>query len=196
MTSLMRRRFPPTNWLCFKPLQTTRLRIGLSNTSEPSTIQYLTQPHSLPTCQKGSWCVISLTIPHSYKTSGNGLNTKCTQKNGWRITHTQYVGKNFFLIKFDEEGDRDEALAYAPWFFGQKFSYTFPWEPNFDVTTSHYRMLPVWVEFPFHSLALEGAKYKLANNLGEVLLYVKGNEKSSYPNNKACILWDLREQIP
>lgn len=57
-------------------------------------------------------------------------------------------------------------------------------------------MLPIWVEFPFRSLALEGAKYKLAHNLGEILLYIRGEERISYPNNKACILWDLREEIP
>lgn len=117
-------------------------------------------------------------------------------KNGWWITHMQYMGKNFFLIEFDEADDRDEALDLAPWFFGRKFLYTFPWEPNFDVTTGNYHMLPLWVEFPFRSVALEGAKYKLANSLGEVLLYVRGNKQSSYPNDKACILGDLREQIP
>lgn len=52
----------------------------------------------------------------------------------------------------------------------------------------NYHMLPVWVEFSFQSLAPEGAKYKLARNLGEILLYIKGEERSSYPNDKACIL--------
>lgn len=105
----------------------------------------------------------------------------------------QYVGKNFFLIEFDEAEEWDEALAYTPWFFERKFLYTFPWEPNFDVTTRIYHMLLVWVEFPFCSMALEDAKHKLANSLGEVLLYVRGNERISYLNDKACILWDLRE---
>lgn len=101
-------------------------------------------------------------------------------KNGWHINHTQYVGKNFFLIEFEEVGDRDEALAFSPWFFGKKFLYTFPKEPNFDVTTGNYHMLRVWIEFPFRSLALEGAKYKLARSLGEVL-YIQSNEKKLLP---------------
>lgn len=117
-------------------------------------------------------------------------------KNGWRIIHTQYVGKNFFLIKIDQAEDKDIALAYALWFFGRKFLYTFAWQPNFDITMGNYHMLPAWVEIPFRSLSLEGAKYKLAKSLGEVLLYIRGNKRSSYPNNKACILWDLREPIP
>lgn len=56
-------------------------------------------------------------------------------------------------------------------------------------------MLPIWVEFPFWSIVLESAKFKLAHSLGEILLYVKGSERSSYSNDKACILWDLREAI-
>lgn len=75
-------------------------------------------------------------------------------KNGWRINHTQYVGKNFFLIEFDEVVDRDKDLVFAPWFFGRKFMYTFPWKANFDVTTGDYHMLPVWVEFPSALLLL------------------------------------------
>lgn len=79
------------------------------------------------------------------------------------------MGKNFFLIEFDEVDDRDEALAFSPWFFGRKSLYTFPWEAN-------YHMLLVWVKFPFRSMALEGAKYKLARSLGEILLYIRSNE--------------------
>lgn len=34
--------------------------------------------------------------------------------NGWHINHTQYVGKNFFLIEFPDLEDQDIALATAP----------------------------------------------------------------------------------
>lgn len=53
-------------------------------------------------------------------------------------------------------------------------------------------MLPIWVEIPFRSLALEGTKHKLAHSLEEVLVYIRGSERSLDPNEKACILWDLR----
>lgn len=87
-------------------------------------------------------------------------------------------------------------LDFAPWFFGRKFLYTFPWVPNFDVMTCNYHMLLVWVEFCFKSIVLESAKFKMAHCLGEIFLYVRGEECSSYPNDKACIVWDLREAIP
>lgn len=48
-------------------------------------------------------------------------------KNGWRINHTQYVGKKFFYIEFKEFEDTKSALASAPWFYGRKYMYTFPW---------------------------------------------------------------------
>lgn len=84
----------------------------------------------------------------------------------------QYVGKNLFLVEFEEAYDKDVALKYAPWFYGRKYLYPFPWEPNFDVTTGNYHMLPIWARIPIHSLMLEGEKYKLAQSLGEVLLYI------------------------
>lgn len=40
---------------------------------------------------------------------------------GWRINHTQYVGKNFFYIEFEEVEDREAALASAPWFYNRKY---------------------------------------------------------------------------
>lgn len=62
--------------------------------------------------------------------------------------------------------------------FGRKLLYTFPWEPKFDVTTRNYFMLPIWVEIHFFSLALEGAKYKLVEILGEVLLYIRAMKEA------------------
>lgn len=118
------------------------------------------------------------------------------RKSGRSILHTQYLGKNFFLIEFEDQADRDSALDFAPWFYGRKFLYTFPWVSNFDVTTGNFYMLPVWIELPFRSIVLESARFKMAWCLGEILLYVRGNDHSSYPNDKACILWDLREPIP
>lgn len=106
------------------------------------------------------------------------------------------MGKKFFLIEFLDLANMDATLDFAPWFYGRKFLYTIPWVPNFDVSTGNYYMLPVWVEFPFRSIVLESTKFKMAHSRGEILLYVRGEEHSTYPNNKACIFWHLREAIP
>lgn len=107
--------------------------------------------------------------------------------NRWRTSHTQYVGKKFFFIEFAKSKDRDTSQDSAPWFYGRRYFYTFPWIPNFDITTSHFNMLHVWIEIPYRSLLLENARFKLAKSLGEVL-YIRGNERNSYSNDKACIL--------
>lgn len=118
------------------------------------------------------------------------------QKNGWRIHHTLYVGRNFFSIEFDEAADRDAALSYAPWFFGRKYFYTFPWIPDFDVTTGHYNMLPVWIEIPFRSLILESARYKLASSLGQVLLYIWGKGEPHIQTIKPALCGILQSAFP
>lgn len=104
-------------------------------------------------------------------------------------------GERFFFVNFEDPIDRDSALDYAPWFYDRKFLYTFSWVPNFNVT-SNYHMLSIWVEFPFRSVVLESARFKMAHCLGKILLYIKSNERNSYLNDKACISWDLREPIP
>lgn len=51
------------------------------------------------------------------------------RNSGWLVIHTQYLGKNFFLIEFVDLPDRDATLDFSPWFYGRKFLYTFPWVP-------------------------------------------------------------------
>lgn len=36
------------------------------------------------------------------------------QKGGWLVLHTQYLGKTFFLIEFEDQADKDSALDFAP----------------------------------------------------------------------------------
>lgn len=43
-------------------------------------------------------------------------------KNGWRLNHTQYAVKNFFLIEFDQVEDKDAALELPPGFLEENSS--------------------------------------------------------------------------
>lgn len=36
----------------------------------------------------------------------------------------------------------------------------------------------------------------MAESLGEVLVYLNGDRHSSYPNDRMCVLWDLRAITP
>lgn len=71
------------------------------------------------------------------------------------------------------------------------------WKHGFDVTSGNYAHLPVWVAIPFYVLVVEKDRLPIINaSLGEVLLYLKGENHSSYPHDRACVLRDLGKAIP
>lgn len=78
----------------------------------------------------------------------------------------------------------------------RKFVSTFPWDPAFDVQTESYTKLPVWIEIPFHALLLEKCRMMIAESFGQVLFYIQGDDRSSYPHDRACILWDTTREVP
>lgn len=77
------------------------------------------------------------------------------------------MGKKFFYIEFEESKDKETALASIPWFYGRKYLYTFPWVPDFNVTTGHYNLLPVWIEITYRSLILEKGKIQNGQQFGK-----------------------------
>ncbi|CAM6082592.1 unnamed protein product [Calypogeia fissa] len=46
-------------------------------------------------------------------------------QRGWPTRQIKFLGKNFFLVHFDDPAHRDEALILAPWFMDHRFVYTF-----------------------------------------------------------------------
>jgi hypothetical protein len=124
------------------------------------------------------------------------VKNEFTGNYGWDITHVKFVGKNFYMILFDAPEHRQAALNAHPWFYQRKFMYVFAWDPDFDVSTGKYSKLPVWVEIPYRSLILEPYRMQLAKALGPVLLYLQGEEHSTFPHDRACILWDLNKEVP
>ncbi|CAM6098150.1 unnamed protein product [Calypogeia fissa] len=117
-------------------------------------------------------------------------------KRGWPTSQIKFLGKNFFLIHFDNPAHRDDTLILAPWFMDHRFVYTFKWEAHFDVRLETYTTLPVWIELPFRSLLLENCRQQVAGALGKVLYYVQGNEYSTFPHDRACILWEKTHPVP
>lgn len=84
----------------------------------------------------------------------------------------------------------------APWHMNNKFVYTCRWTPKLDVKAESFKNLPVWVEFPFRLQILEADKIAIAETLGDVLHFIQGEEKSTHPHDKACILWDTDRPAP
>lgn len=106
----------------------------------------------------------------------------------WDILHVKFVGRNFFIIYFRYSEDRDQMLDSKPWYCERRYMYVAAWEPGFDVTTGNYAHLPVWVDIPFRVLVVEKDRLPIIKSLGEVLLYLKGKNHSSYPHDRACVL--------
>lgn len=73
--------------------------------------------------------------------------------------------------------------------------YTVLREPSFDVI-GHYTLLVVWIELPFKLAVFETSHQRLAKRLGVVLVYLNGEGYSPYPNDHACILWDITQPPP
>lgn len=116
-------------------------------------------------------------------------------KRGWHLRQVKFVGHNYFMVSFLHTESRKKALLCAPWYYQRRFVYTKVWDPNFDVTAEQ-REIPVWIEIPFRSLVLEKYRKGMVEELGDILVYLKGETLSEYPHDRACILWDTSRPTP
>lgn len=119
------------------------------------------------------WSTILPTAHYSYRISEIGWWTLCLVKVASLSLIINTWGRTFSLWNFMMPHTKMMCLISPPSFFGRKFMYTFPWVPNFDVTMGNYNFLPDWVGFPYRSIALESACFKLSSSVGEVLLFIK-----------------------
>lgn len=78
-------------------------------------------------------------------------------------------------------------LETKPWFYEHCYMYVAAWELDFDVTIGNYSRLPMWVDIPFCILTVKKDRFQIIKSLGEVL-YLKGENHSSYPHDRACVL--------
>jgi hypothetical protein len=116
-------------------------------------------------------------------------------KRTWHITQIRYLGRNFFIVLLITRTQQEELLAEAPWFLGKRYTYTFPWTTSFNVQTAYITHAPVWIELPLRDQIYESQRHRLVQQLGTVLHYCQG-EQSRYPNDRVCILWDIRRPTP
>jgi hypothetical protein len=100
------------------------------------------------------------------------------------------------MVEFLKRSDRTKALQEAPWFMGRRFTYCFPWHLEFNINIEFISEFPVWIELPFRDIILEPSCRDLISTIGRILHYTHGDIMSEYPNDRACILWDLRKKVP
>ncbi|KAF3965919.1 hypothetical protein CMV_009937 [Castanea mollissima] len=58
------------------------------------------------------------------------------------------LGKDSFLIKFNNNEDYDKALRVGSWFISEHFLAIKPWEPYFKASEALFTSVAVWVRFP------------------------------------------------
>nr|POE76978.1 hypothetical protein CFP56_49691 [Quercus suber] len=108
------------------------------------------------------------------------------------------LGKDFFLIKFYENGDYDKVLRGGPWFVGEHFLAIKPWEPYFKASESSFSSVAVWVRFP--ELPIEfydrSVLLEIGRAIGPVLRidsYIASSSRGSYA--RLCIQIDLMKPL-
>jgi hypothetical protein len=133
--------------------------------------------------------------PPQFKTFIDWAEWTFTQQRGWRIQHIKYLGWNFFVVIFEEANDKYLAESDAPWFLNIRYMYTFHWHLAFNVHTEFLVHAPVWIELQFRDLIFEPQRRKLVEQLGPILHYPRGDEWSTYPHDKVCVMWDMRRIV-
>ena len=57
-------------------------------------------------------------------------------------------GKDFFMIKFNDNEVYDKVLQGGSWFIGEHFLAIKPWEPYFKALEARFTSVVMWVRFP------------------------------------------------
>jgi hypothetical protein len=91
-----------------------------------------------------------------------------TQERGWKIEHIKYLGKNFFVIRFERACKKAKGEAGTPWYLNCRYIYTFPWKTAFSVHTKFLIQAPVWIELQYQDLIYELQRRKLVEQLGPI----------------------------
>ncbi|GLJ06655.1 hypothetical protein SUGI_0044170 [Cryptomeria japonica] len=58
----------------------------------------------------------------------------------------KFLPKDFFVVIFLEEEDRDHIISLQNWFLDDHPLYIQPWSPNFDPTSLVVYVKPVWIQ--------------------------------------------------
>ncbi|XP_023887142.1 uncharacterized protein LOC111999250 [Quercus suber] len=108
------------------------------------------------------------------------------------------LGKDFFLIKFYDNGDSDKVLRGGPWFIGEHFLAIKPWEPYFRASESSFSSVAVCVRFP--ELPIEfcdrSVLLEIGKAIGPVLRidsYRAIGSRGSYA--RLCLQIDLKKPL-
>ena len=108
------------------------------------------------------------------------------------------LGKDYFLIRFNNDEDHDKVLRGGPWFVGEHFLAIKPWEPYFKASKAKLSSMAEWVrllKLPIKFYDTSVLK-EIGNAIGPVLRiysYTAFESRGSYA--RLCIQVDLDKPL-
>ena len=81
------------------------------------------------------------------------------------------LGKEFFLTRFSCKEDHEMVLRKGPWFVGEHFLSTRPWELNFKPSSTNVSSIAMWIrlnELPIEYYEMEVLS-QIGNSVGKIL---------------------------
>ncbi|KAK4265438.1 hypothetical protein QN277_026493 [Acacia crassicarpa] len=108
------------------------------------------------------------------------------------------IGYGFFVVKFTNKDDYENALTGGPWIIYDYYLTVRPWEPNFIPIRAEIDKVAVWVRIP--NVVLECYDHEALRIIGDRIgqtLKVDMNTSSHLRGRYAriCVLVDLRKQL-
>ncbi|KAL3697980.1 hypothetical protein R1sor_012056 [Riccia sorocarpa] len=147
--------------------------------------------------QEHSFVLYTADITPSWDTVQDWSNMILHQQLNIKVTRVRTLNKNCFLISVDNEYDRDRILAATPLFLGgNHMVFALPWSSNFDPTDVTKSKVPVWVELPYVHPGMESFGEFLLSKIGDIIHSSIQREECRFFGIKACIMLDLREELP
>lgn len=108
------------------------------------------------------------------------------------------LGKDYYMIKFNEDSDYDKVLSGGPWFIGENFTAIKPQELYFKASEATFSSVAVWIRFP--ELPIEFydpvVLRKVGSAIGLVLRidsYTTSGSRVSYA--RLCVQIDLSKPL-
>lgn len=87
--------------------------------------------------------------------------------------------------------DCKKILEETPLYMWSRMILVFPWEPNFDLGTTHIMDAPVWVDLMTLNPVFERSTLELLGQVGPVIYPTSKHSHSKFSNVCGCVRVDL-----
>lgn len=108
------------------------------------------------------------------------------------------VGHGFYMVKFDELGDREKVIGGCPWIIFDHYLAVRPWKPDFIASEIKIDSTMAWIRFP--SLGMEyydkNVLMALASAVGKpIRVDIRTIEASRGKFARVCVELDLNRPV-